>query len=118
MQKPIKKPVQLSDIIATWLHADDITAGPWQQHCKAGEDVAVESLAWFIVPGEKTESDEGPADHKLSLIIQRKLGRGKIIVALMPQLNKPVSDAVGRRLLCELVRSVLPADKEQKEKGS
>ncbi|MCK4624447.1 MAG: hypothetical protein KAV00_03985 [Phycisphaerae bacterium] len=61
--------------------------------------------AWI----EEVSKDDAGKTHRVKhpLIAVRRIGRGGVIVVMLPQMSDPVTDAVGRAVLDELVLWVL-----------
>ncbi len=61
--------------------------------------------AWI----EEVSKDDAGKTHRVKhpLIAVRRIGRGGVIVVMLPQMSDPVTDAVGRAVLDELVLRVL-----------
>jgi hypothetical protein len=83
------------------LPGSDVGEGPWPAFLRC--DKGGKALAQVHLREDTTGPASRPEEEPEALILACPVGRGKVIVALMPQLQNPEDDAVGRHLLNEIV---------------
>ena len=95
---------------AMWANvlAADFGAGPWRRVLKV--DQPAEALMWIAGGEGKEGKGKGPASRPARgalLVAARRVGRGWLVAAALPQLDDPAGNAVGRMILDEMVLWVL-----------
>ncbi len=115
---PLVPPAQgwmrLAPRLAAPLDPADLGVGPWPTALEAAADA--HPLAW-LEPLPENLGETGTAATPGSLLVAaRAVGRGWVVVALAPGLDRPDTDAVGRALLDGLVLwSVEPDENPSRE---
>jgi len=105
--------VRLAEDVVRIVQASDFGDGPWESVLE------VESNGGILIglaPAEEKEESAvlpGPAQ---SLAVARRVGRGRAVVTMLPQLERPATDAVGRALLDELILWTVGTREDPKEK--
>jgi hypothetical protein len=87
------------------LPASAVNVGLWTLQFTLEAGTSWWMLAWI----ETVDKNEGGKQHraKRPLISVRPVGRGAVIVVMLPQMTDPSADAVGRAVLDELVLWIL-----------
>jgi len=98
---PLSGPACLATGFRQLLRPDDLGSGPWPYALRAEADVV--PLAWI----EQENVQEGaPASRKTvvhMLVGAQRVGKGWLVVTMLPQADDPATDAVGRSILGELL---------------
>ena len=80
------------------IHADDLGNGPWKNFVEVRSPALV--LAGVRAPSDRSAAQGG---DRHGIVVARQVGRGSAFVAVLPQLDDPVRDAVGRFVLNEAI---------------
>ena len=99
---PESSPVQVAPELGSLVPAEDLGDGAWTAVLEAKR--AVEVLAWYEMPAQPggVRAEGGEAARRM-LLAARAVGRGRIVVSLLPQTEFPDTSVVGRGLLGEMV---------------
>ncbi len=81
----------------------DLGRGPWPVVLSATKQWR--TLIWIESPARRNDKHELQPKHPL--VACRRIGRGQVIAATLPQLANPLNDAVGRGVLDSLVMWML-----------
>lgn len=104
--KPPAGGVRLAAAMGRWMAPADLGTGPWRQVLAAESGVAGH-LVWLEIKRPRNGEDDAADVVRYPLAVQRRIGRGHLVAASLPQLRLCVSDAVGRRALCQLILILL-----------
>ncbi|MBE3070113.1 MAG: hypothetical protein IMZ66_07735 [Planctomycetes bacterium] len=108
LAEPAEGWVRLAPRFPVPLDPADLGVGPWAAALEA--EAGAQSLVWLEpLPGGTGES--APAAAPL-LAAGRLVGRGRVVVALAPGLERPDTDAIGRALLDGLILWSLEPDED------
>jgi len=99
LSPPLEAAVVFAKDLGQAVEPADIGAGPWRSALRRSG--RCRALAWVV----KVSKDDMGELHLVEypLIVARRIGRGCVVVALLPQVGDPLRDAVGRGILDELV---------------
>ena len=106
---------------ATVLQAEDIGRGPWTSALRSTG--GAKALVWVSrrPATSRASRPARPASRpaaKQLLILARRIGKGWVITALLPQLDGPADNAVGRAALDETVLWILAEKAEKARKAA
>jgi hypothetical protein len=105
--------VRLAEDFGRILQGADLGEGPWESVLE------VESNGGILIglaPAEEKDAETVSPGPAQSLAVARRVGRGWAVVTMLPQLERPASDAVGRALLAELILWTVRTREDPKEK--
>ena len=98
---PLASPARLATGFQQVLRSDDLGNGPWPYALRAEADAV--RLAWI----EQENTREGAPDSGKTvvhtLVGAQRVGKGWLVVTMLPQADDPAADAVGRSILSELL---------------
>lgn len=121
LAKPVSAPANVAKELGQIVLDVDLGRGPWRSALKAKAQATVlAKLRLRADPGWQTSQAAGSArvarkglegnrPPHFPLVLARRVGAGRVVVALLPQLNKPFTDAVGRGMLDALILWTLKA---------
>ncbi|KKK97976.1 hypothetical protein LCGC14_2647390, partial [marine sediment metagenome] len=103
LSAPLSAPVAFAKDIGQAILPTDLGLGPRPFVLRSEKPYRM--LAWVEKVGK--DDDGKPHRVKCPLIVVRRVGEGRVIVGLMPQVDHPLKDAAGRAILDELVLWVI-----------
>lgn len=98
--------VHLAAAMGRWVAPADLGTGPWR-HVLTAEPGVARRLLWLEAEAGKDGEDDTVGVVRYPLAVQRRIGRGHLVAAWLPQLRLCVSDAAGRRVLCQMILLLL-----------
>jgi len=105
--------VRLAEDVVRIVQASDFGEGPWESVMEVESDGGI--LIGLALAEEK-DAETASLDARQGLAVARHVGRGWSVVAVLPQLERPATDAVGRALLDELILWTVGTREDPKEK--
>ena len=96
--KPLLLAVHLAEKFAWPELPDDIGCQAWRAQLKTKPPET--SLIWVAAPSAGSSQ---PSSVRQNLALCRSVGKGRVMVAVLPQLEDPAGDVVGRAALDELL---------------
>jgi len=105
--------VRLAKDVVRLVQASDFGEGPWESVLEVESNGGI---LMGLTPAEEKEASAVSAGPAQSLAVARHVGRGWAVVTMLPQLDRPATDAVGRALLDELILWTVGTSVDSKEK--
>jgi hypothetical protein len=105
--------VRLAEDVGRIVQASDFGEGPWESLLESGPDGRI--LIGFA-PAEEKDAETASLGARQGLAVAQHVGRGWAVVAVLPHLERPATNAIGRALLDELILWTVETSADPKEK--
>jgi len=111
LSKSVKGGIRLAKGFGVVIRPRDMGSGPWQSFIRFKNG---RPLVWFQTPAPATQSRPSKDRPPRCTVVAGTNGlKGRVVIAVMPQLRSPDKDAVGRCLLNETTLWILSKHIEQ-----
>ena len=105
LPQPVSCAVHLARSSAEELLPADLGTGPWRLTLAPEPDD--KPLIWIETRPPPKDPKAKPAKRKYPLVLARRIGRGWLIVSVLPQTADPADDPAGRAVLNRLILWIL-----------